>query len=88
MDAAVAAAAFLFGLGCLAVAYALIRWDRRSHMRAQTSWQAERAELLDRIMYLSGRTWQVPDEEPPPAENDTDEPVAEGAVELAWTDGY
>lgn len=46
----------------------------RAHERERAAWTTERMQLLDRIMYLSGRPWepapydQVPEPEPVPHE--------------------
>ena len=52
---------------------------RRTLERSQTAQTAERRELLDRIMYLSGHPWSLPPE--PPAEPEPDPYVVEAMDE-------
>lgn len=42
------------------------RRRERAFERAELGWQSERKELLDRIMYLSGKVWNPPPESPLP----------------------
>lgn len=50
------------------------RRRERAFERAEQSWQGERKELLDRIMYLSGKVWNPPPESslPPVIEDDSE----------------
>lgn len=37
----------------------------RDHARERAVWAAERAQLLDRIMYLVDKPWALPESAPP-----------------------
>lgn len=38
----------------------LLASEHRSHERKERAWEAERRQLLDRLMHAQGRTWTPP----------------------------
>lgn len=77
--------AALATVAILAVAVIVVMGDalrrrERAWERKESTWSKERNELLDRIMYLSGRPWS-----PPPEENF---PALEEATDLALAPYY
>jgi hypothetical protein len=36
------------------------RWQSRAHERERQAWTAERGQLLDRLMHMEGKPWNLP----------------------------
>lgn len=60
------------------------RWFVRELARREAAWAAERQQLLDRIMLLSGRPWNLaPADFVTVEDDDKDVPVEHGSA-LEW----
>ncbi len=63
----------VIAVGITGAAFSLLRSRERSWERRERAWDTERADLLNRVMYLAQKPWQGPpeiEEPPPPLEED------------------
>lgn len=61
----------------------LRRYMRQMERREQ-AWMQERKDLLDRLMFMADRPWEVPTPEPEPEPDDNGIGWPELEVEEAW----
>ena len=45
---------------CSIMGLGAARWQARSFDRKEQAWTLERGQLLDRIMHMEGKTWNLP----------------------------
>lgn len=64
----------LVSAGCLYGAWRMLRSQEREHARREIGWAQERRDLLDRIMFLTDKTWALPPADVVVAPEEEEEP--------------